>query len=376
MLNEKEIKKYSRHLLLNEIGGQGQLKLKEGKVLVIGAGGLGCPVLQYLVAAGVGTIGIIDFDIIEESNLQRQVLYNEEDIGKPKANVAAEKLHKQNSLINIISYNEKLSVENVEALFNQFEIIVDCTDNFSTRYLINDACVLFGKPMIYGSIHKFQGQVSVFNFKTANKKGPTYRCVFPVPPDNGTVPSCSEIGVLGVLPGIIGMMQATEVIKMITGIGEVLSGKLLFFDALIMQSSIIEIERNPDVENVTPATIEELKKQDYNFDCEINDMINEITVEQLQLYFENEDNIQIIDVRDENELPFVDELSGLKIPLFDIENNLEKISRDKKVILYCKSGIRSAAAIQILKNEFQFNNLYNLKGGVDEWMRTPKKVSS
>lgn len=372
MLTEQDKKKYSRHLLLDEIGVQGQLKLKQGKVLVVGAGGLGCPVLQYLTAVGVGTIGIVDFDFIEESNLQRQVLYNEKDIGKSKAIVAADILRKQNSLIQIVPHNEKLSIENVESLFNQYNIIVDCTDNFGTRYLINDACVLFNKPMVYASIHKFQGQVSVFNFKNSSLNPPTYRCVFPHPPIMGTVPSCAEVGVLGVLPGIIGLMQATEVIKMITGIGSVLSGKLLFFDALTMQSTLIEIERNPEVEKITPSSSNELSSYDYTFDCVPLKSIKEITSNDLQLLIDSKTDIQIIDVRNENELPFIDEYNDLKIPLFDIENKAQLISRSKKVILFCKSGTRSAAAIQILKNKFQFNNLLNLKGGTDEWLEYRK----
>lgn len=369
MLNEQEIKKYNRHILLSEIGETGQLKLKQSKVLVIGAGGLGCPVLQYLCAAGVGTLGIVDFDTIDESNLQRQILFNENDIGKLKVKVAAEKLQLQNSYITLLTYCEHLCAENVEAIFKNFEIIVDCTDNFSSRYLINDACIILNKPMVYGSIHRFQGQVSVFNYTMGSNKSATYRCVFPQAPVDGTVANCSEIGVLGVMPGIVGLMQATEVIKMITGLGTVLANKLLCFDALTMQSSIIEIERNPLVEKITLSTFKELKSTDYNFDCDNNDGINEITAEQLSEILLSENDLQFIDVRNINELPLLKEFTGIKIPLSEIENNNDKISRHHKVVVYCKSGKRSAAAIAILKSKFQFTNLYNLKGGTDEWLR-------
>jgi len=377
MLNEKELNKYNRHILLKEFGEAGQLKLKQSKVLVIGAGGLGCPVLQYLTAAGVGNIGIVDFDTVAESNLQRQVLYCEDDIGKSKIIVAADKLHKQNSLINIIPYNIKLNTFNAEKLFNEYQIIVDCTDNFSSRYLINDLCAILGKPMVYGSVHKFQGQVSVFNFKIRDKKPTTYRCLFPNPPESANLMSCSEIGVLGVLPGIIGIMQATEVIKIITCIGEVLSGKLLCFDALTMQTTMIEIERSSDVENITPSTLEEFINKNYDLEnnCSSSFKLKEITAGELHELLTDKNNIQLLDVRYLNEPPFIDELTDLQIPLHEIENNHFKISRDKEVIVYCKKGIRSAVAIEILTNKFQFTNLINLKGGVDEWIRFKNKIS-
>lgn len=372
MLNEKEKYRYSRHLLLKEIGLDGQLKLKQAKVLVVGAGGLGCPVLQYLAAAGIGTIGIIDFDVVDVTNLQRQVLFDETDVGKLKAVVAAEKLQKQNSHICIETYCEKLTTENVDDIFKPFNIVIDCTDNFSTRYLVNDACVLLGKPLVHGSIHRFQGQVSVFNYSVDEKLPVTYRCLFPSPPEDGAVLSCSEIGVLGVLPGIIGTLQATEAIKIISGIGKILSGRLLLFDALSMQSSIIEIERNPFVESITPSSFDALKKFDYSFQCKTEKVANEISVEKLQEWLKEKDGLQLLDVRNENELPEVEELSDLKIPLFDIENNISKISRKKKVVVFCKSGIRSAHAIELLTKKYSFGNLFNLKGGVEEWLN--KKI--
>lgn len=368
MLNEIELKKYNRHIILKEIGEEGQLKIKNSKVLVIGAGGLGCPVLQYLTAAGTGNLGIADFDIIDESNLQRQVLYNEEDTGKLKAVVSAEKLRRQNSMINIVSYNEKISAENAERIFSHYEIIVDCTDNFSSRYLINDFCVMLGKPMVYGAVHRFQGLVSVFNLKSGNRNPPTYRCLYPKPLASESNTACSETGVLGIIPGITGMIQATEVLKIITGTGEILSGKLFLFDSLTMQTSIIEIERNPFIENFTPSTSEELRKAEYSFRCEKELKGNEITVAELIMEIRNRDNIQIVDVRNFGEQPDMKEFIDINIPLSEIEAGHEKIRRDKKVILICKSGNRSADAAEILTEKYKFSNLNNLKGGIDEWL--------
>jgi len=237
-LTPEEKYRYSRHLLLEEVGLEGQEKLKEAKVLVIGAGGLGCPVLLYLAAAGVGTIGVIDFDTIDASNLQRQTLFSTDDVGRSKAEVAKEKLNANNPFINVIAYNEELTNKNSLEIFSAFDIIVDGTDNFHTRYMVNDACLIANKPFVYGAIHKFEGQVSVFNYQ----EGPTYRCLFPNPPEAGSIPSCSEVGVVGILPGIIGTQQANQVIKIILQIGQVLSGRLMIYNAL--QSSFMEIEIN------------------------------------------------------------------------------------------------------------------------------------
>src|ERR1035437_2494874 len=236
-MTTEEKRRYARHIILPEIGLEGQQKLKQAKVLVVGAGGLGCPVLQYLTAAGVGTLGIIDFDTVDESNLQRQVLYSTEDIGKHKAAIAKEKLEKQNPDINLVSHVAHLTSANALEIISQYDIVVDGSDNFATRYLVNDACVILNKVLVFGSIFKFEGQVSVFNYKG----GPTYRCLYPEAPAEGDVPNCAEIGVLGVLPGIVGTLQANEVIKIITGIGDILSGKLLTLDALTMQFNTFTI---------------------------------------------------------------------------------------------------------------------------------------
>lgn len=229
--------RYNRHIILSEIGQQGQDKISNAKVLVVGAGGLGCPILQYLTAAGIGTIGIIDFDVVDISNLQRQVLFGSSSLGQNKAEAAKQRLKDLNNTISIISYPKKLTYKNAITLFNQYDIIVDGTDNFETRYLVNDACIITNKPLVFGAIYKFEGQISVFNYKN----GPSYRCLFPNPP-NGTVPNCSEIGVLGVLPAIIGSMQANEILKIILGIGNVLSGKLLCYNALTLQISTLTLK--------------------------------------------------------------------------------------------------------------------------------------
>ena len=247
MLSESEKKRYNRHLILDKVGIEGQQRLKNARVLVIGAGGLGCPVLLYLTAAGVGNIGIIDFDTVDESNLQRQVLFTTEDIGKNKALAAKERLLARNNCIEITVFPEKLTTENALELFGQYDIIIDGTDNFSTRYLVNDACVISNKPLIYGAIFKFEGQVTVFNYQN----GPTYRCLFPNPPKAGSVPSCSDIGVLGVLPGLIGLQQANEALKIILQIGEILSGKLTIYNALGADTTIVNITKNETAVNLS-----------------------------------------------------------------------------------------------------------------------------
>lgn len=371
MLTEKEISRYSRHLLLSEIGKAGQEKLKNSMVLVIGAGGLGCPVLMYLAAAGVGKIGIVDFDKVDESNLQRQILFDIKDVGKLKADVARHKLSAQNPFVGIESITQKLSVQNALELFSGYDIIVDGTDNFSTRYLVNDACVLLEKILVSGSIFKFQGQVSVFNL---NVKSPTYRCLFPSAPPAESSPACSEVGVMGVLPGIIGSLMANEVIKIIVGIGELLSGKVLLVDALSMNFSKIELTRNPGSEKAVPQNENAFRKMDYDLFCGIKNNINmlkEISAEELSAMISAKENIQLLDVREINEMPEAPASNALKIPLGEIEKYTNKIDRDKKVIVFCRMGGRSRKAIEALEKH-GFQNLYNLKGGVMEWLKTTK----
>jgi molybdopterin/thiamine biosynthesis adenylyltransferase/rhodanese-related sulfurtransferase len=344
-LSQEEQKQYNRHLILNEIGGNGQLKLKKAKVLVIGAGGLGCPILQYLTAAGVGTIGIIDHDTIDQSNLQRQILYAHEDIGNYKVEVAAKKLAGLNPFINFKPYTQKLNSAIAIELFSLYDIIVDGSDNFPTRYLVNDASVLTNKPVVSGSIFKFEGQVSVFNYLN----GPTYRCLFPSPPKSEEVPNCSEIGVLGVLPGIIGSLQANEVIKIICGIGNVLTGKLLIYDALTLQQSLLSFEKN---ENIQINSLD----GDYNAFCGVNSDILEISLKEL----EQASSYNLLDVRTSAERND-HHLGGQHIPLDQLKQRSHEICQDKPLIVYCKSGIRSKEAIKLLKQLGFSNQLINLK---------------
>ncbi len=369
MLSKEEISRYSRHLLLSEIGIEGQAKLKNARVLVIGAGGLGCPVLLYLTAAGVGHVGIIDFDMIDESNLQRQILFDSSTIGKPKTEIAKAKLQNQNPFVKIKIFNIKLTIENAFELFSAYDIIVDGTDNFTTRYLVNDACYLLHKTLVSGSIFRFEGQISVFDF--IRKDTPTYRCLFPSPPSPELAPSCSEAGVIGVLPGIIGTLMANETIKLIVGIGEILVGRLLILNSLNMNFQTLEFERNTEAIKAIPKTEVEFKKMDYEYFCgnkTVQNSILEISVDELNTLISSQEKIQIVDVRELGEQPDVSTLHSLNIPLGEIENRAAEISKDKKVIVVCRSGIRSAYAIELLQSKYGFENLFNLKGGVSEWM--------
>ncbi len=350
---DKKMKRYNRHIILPEIGPQGQQKINQAKVLVIGAGGLGCPVLQYLAAAGVGTLGIIDFDIVDESNLQRQILFGTSSLGKNKALAAKQRLSDINPLITINAYPEALTQKNAIRLFEQYDIIVDGTDNFATRYLINDASVLTQKPLVYGAIYKFEGQVAIFNYQ----KGPSYRCLFPKPPKDGSVKSCSEIGVLGVLPGIIGTLQANEVMKIILGIGEVLSGKLQCYNALTAQSYTLDLQRNDaEIKAVLSQKDYFYTKKDPIFGCEIT--VQEIGIEEAL----NLNNSLFIDIREASEKPEINQLPVVKIPLSKLEQNITRLDPEKNIILFCQSGVQSINAIKILK-KYNINNSYSLQGG-------------
>ncbi|MFD1161999.1 HesA/MoeB/ThiF family protein [Hwangdonia seohaensis] len=353
--------RYNRHIILSEIGQTGQDKISNAKVLVIGAGGLGCPVLQYLTAAGVGTIGIIDFDVVEISNLQRQVLFGKSSLGQNKAMAAKQRLEDLNNEISIIAYPEKLTHKNAINLFNQYDIIVDGTDNFATRYLSNDACLLTNKPLVFGAIYKFEGQVSVFNYNN----GPSYRCLFPNPPKKDTIPNCSEIGVLGVLPGIIGSMQANEVLKIILNLGDVLSGKLLCYNAQTSKTFILKINRNEKIINSVLNDKENFHKNDIDFNCEID--ADEVSITSIL----SKDNIQFIDVREAHEQPKVENLEVTYMPLSTLKNNLNKIDLKKEKYLFCQSGIRSKKAVSILK-ALKIENCFSLKEGAAEIIETYK----
>lgn len=358
--NKKELTRYSRHFVLPQFGIEGQRKLKLACVVVVGAGGLGCPVLQYLTAAGVGKIGIIDFDLVSESNLQRQILYGSKDIGKAKATCAAEKLGLLNEFVKVVPMVTQIDSSNALPLLTDFDIVVDCTDNFQTRYLLNDAAVLLDKPLIYGSIFRYEGQVSVFNLD----KGANYRDLYPEPPAPGSVPNCEEGGVLGVLPGIIGCLQANEVLKIISGIGDPLSGKLLLLDTLTLETQVITFP-NRNQRNIINKLI------DYNDFCGINKIkqemnVKEVTVEDLKKMKDAGEDFQLIDVREKYEIDIC-HLNGECIPLNEIPNSIGKISREKKVVIHCRSGGRSSNTVKWLERNHQFDNLYNLKGGILAW---------
>jgi molybdopterin/thiamine biosynthesis adenylyltransferase/rhodanese-related sulfurtransferase len=346
-LTNEEKKQYNRHLILNEIGEKGQLKLKKSKVLVIGAGGLGCPVLLYLTAAGAGTIGIMDNDVVDQSNLQRQILYTIDDIGFSKAKMAAKRLSKLNPFVNFNVYQEKLTRQNAISLFNKYDIIVDGSDNFNCRYLTNDAAVITRKPLVYGAIFKFEGQVSVFNYQGSG----TYRCLYPMPPNPEESPNCSEIGVLGVLPGIIGSLQANETIKIIYGIGEVLANKLLIYDSLQMSQMILIFEKDTKLEVIDLDT-------DYDFFCGISSK-EEITLKELQ---KNIEKYNLLDVREVWERAQY-HIGGQHIPLNELLERTDEVYKNKVLVVYCKSGIRSKKAIDILIANSYKSALLNLKGG-------------
>ena len=369
-LSNQEKLRYSRHLNLPDFGIPTQEKLKRAKVLVVGTGGLGAPLLQYLTAVGVGTIGVVDFDVIDESNLQRQVLFGMEDIGKPKTAVAITKLRAQNPFVHFIEYNLKLDASNALEIISNYDVVADGTDNFPTRYLVNDACVLTGKPNVYASIYRFEGQVSVFNWE--NKEGilgPNYRDVFPTPPPSGMIPNCAEGGVLGVLPGIIGSIQASEVIKVITGMGVSLSGKLFLMDVLDFSNRTLNIKRDPKnpLNGETP-TIKALI--DYESFCgitnDLNDLIDLSPIELARWRREGQD-FQLIDLREAYEFE-AGNIGGQGIPLGELAASVNLIDKNRPVVFLCKSGKRSAQAIENLTSlAADYSNLRHLKGGLLSW---------
>ena len=371
VFSKDELARYNRHIIIPDFGIEAQKKLKESKVLVIGSGGLGSPLLLYLAAAGIGTIGIVDFDVVDDSNLQRQVLFGVEDVGKPKTETAKKRLQSLNPFITINTYNIRITSTNILDILNEYDLVADGTDNFPTRYLVNDAAVLSGKPNVYASIFQFEGQVSVFNYKDANGiLGPNYRDLYPLPPPPGLVPNCAEAGVLGVLPGIIGSLQALEVIKVITGIGETLSGRFFTFDALTFESRTFNISRNPaNPLNGESPSIKTLI--DYEAFCGLKEQaketLKEISVKELYEWQVRGDDYQLIDVREPHEFEIAN-IGGELFPLALLSSVADKISREKKVVIHCKMGGRSAKAIRQLQEEFGFDNLYNLKGGIIAWI--------
>src|SRR5438067_7766988 len=366
-LSNEEIARYSRHLILPEVGMEGQQKLKAAKVLCVGTGGLGAPLAMYLAAAGVGTVGLVDFDTVDASNLQRQIIHSTATVGKLKVDSAEIMLKGLNPFLNVVKHNTMLTSANALEILKYYDVIADGTDNFQTRYLVNDACVLLNKPNAYGSIFRFEGQASVFG----TKEGPCYRCLYPEPPPPGLVPSCAEGGVLGILPGLVGVIQATETIKLILGIGEPLIGRLLLVDALGLRFRELKLRKNPDC----PAcgknpTITKLI--DYEQFCGIRGeeapaevTTDEIQVEELQQRLDRGDDIYVLDVREPHEYDICN-IGGHLIPLGDLPNRVSELDTSKEIVAHCRSGVRSAKAVNFLR-QAGFKKVHNLAGGILAW---------
>jgi len=372
-LSQDQIARYSRHLLLPEVGVKGQEKLCNAKVLCIGTGGLGSPLGLYLAAAGIGTLGLVDFDIVDQSNLQRQIMHGESTVGKLKVDSAKDRLADMNSDVEVITYNTRLSSENAMEIFKDYDIIVDGTDNFPTRYLANDAAVLLGKPYIYGCILRFEGQASVFH----SKEGPCYRCLYPEPPPPGLVPSCAEGGVLGVLPGIIGLIQATEVVKLILGKGETLVGRLMIFDALAMKFREMKLRKDKDcpICGENPTITELIDYEQFcgipsTAEAEAENAALEIPAEEVKLKLDGSGKFTLVDVREPSEYDICRIDGSVLIPLGLIEEmkpkNLNGLSQNDEIILHCKAGVRSLKAVKALK-KMGFENVKSMAGGIEAW---------
>jgi molybdopterin/thiamine biosynthesis adenylyltransferase/rhodanese-related sulfurtransferase len=366
-LSQAEFARYSRHIIMPEVGLDGQKKLKAAKVLIIGTGGLGSPLALYLGAAGVGTIGLVDFDTVDASNLQRQIIHGTKDVGRSKCQSAADKLQDLNPEVNVVLHEERFTSKNAVQIVEPYDIVIDGTDNFPTRYLTNDVCVLLNKPNVYGSIFRFDGQATVFH----PEKGPCYRCLYPEPPPPGEVPSCAEGGVLGILPGVIGCIQATETIKLILGIGEPLIGRLLHYDALNMTFKTFKIRRDPKWAVGAPhPTIKGLI--DYEQFCGIRGgpapapLGNEVTPEQLKKRIDAGEDLFVLDVRNPNEYQICRIPGTTLVPLPELPNRFAEVPKDREVVVHCKSGMRSAKAIEFLKSQ-GFSKLANLTGGILAW---------
>jgi adenylyltransferase/sulfurtransferase len=370
-LSVDEVQRYSRHLIIPEIGMTGQKRLKNARVLCVGAGGLGSPALLYLAAAGVGTLGVVDFDVVDESNLQRQIIHGQSDIGRPKAESARDSILEINPLVNVVVHETALDNDNVMEIFSQYDLIVDGTDNFATRYLVNDACVLLGKPYVWGSIYRFDGQASVF----WAEYGPCYRCLYPEPPPPGMVPSCAEGGVLGVLCASIGSIQVNEAIKLITGVGDSLAGRLMIYDALEMNYRTVRVRKDPEcpICGKNPSITELI---DYDAFCgavsaDAAEAASDSTISATELkeMLDRKDNIFLIDVREPNEYEIVSIPGATLIPKdqFLTGAALERLPQDKRIVLHCKSGARSAEALAIVKKA-GFSDAVHVGGGVLAWV--------
>ena len=367
-LSKEEILRYSRHLIMPEVGMEGQLKLKQAKVLLVGAGGLGAPLGLYLAAAGIGRIGMVDFDVVDFTNLQRQVIHGTKDVGRKKLDSAFETMHDINPYVRLDRFETALTSENAFDIFKDYDYVVDGTDNFPTRYLVNDACVLLGKPNVYGSIFRFEGQATVF----AYEGGPCYRCLYPEPPPPGLVPSCAEGGVLGILPGIIGLIQATETVKLILVIGQPLVGRLMLYDALGMKFRELKLRKNPDCPICGDhRTITKLI--DYQEFCGIPNhapveapVVGEIDVTELKAKQDRGDKFVLVDVREPHEYQIARIPGSVLIPLGELPKRLNELNPRDEIVMHCKMGGRSAKAVDLLKQN-GFTRVINVKGGITAW---------
>ncbi|MEY9213711.1 adenylyltransferase/sulfurtransferase MoeZ [Thermobifida halotolerans] len=366
-LTVDEVQRYSRHLIIPDVGMDGQKRLKNARVLVVGAGGLGSPALLYLAAAGVGTLGIIDFDVVDESNLQRQVIHGQSDIGKPKAESARESIEEVNPYVNVVLHKERLDSTNALEIFSGYDLILDGTDNFATRYLVNDAAVLLNKPYVWGSIYRFDGQVSVF----WNEYGPNYRDLYPEPPPPGMVPSCAEGGVLGVLCAAIGSVMVNEAIKLITGIGDPLVGRLMIYDALEMTWRTVKVRKDPDAEPITELIDYEAFCGTVSEEAQQAAMGSTITARELKEKMDRGEDFFLVDVREKNEYEIVNIPGAVLIPKgeFLTGEAFAKLPQDKQIVLHCKSGARSAEALAAVKNA-GFGSAVHVGGGVLSWIET------
>ncbi len=366
-LTGDELRRYGRHIVIPEVGTDGQRRLKNARILLVGAGGLGSPAALYLAAAGVGTLGLVDFDVVDITNLQRQIIHGTSDIGRPKLDSAADRIREVNPHVHVEQFDTALRSDNALGIARDFDVIVDGTDNFPTRYLVNDTCVILGIPNAFGSVLRFEGQASVF----ATSDGPCYRCLFREPPPPGVVPSCAEAGVLGILPGLIGTIQATEAIKLILKTGDSLAGRLLLVDALTMQFRTITLRRDPECPACGTREIRELI--DYEAFCGMpareqssSDVLSDMSPRELKRRLDAGDDIQLIDVREEWESRIASIPGGRLIPLGSLENVVETLDRDRETVLYCKSGVRSLHAAHYLSEE-GFSRVANLSGGILRW---------
>jgi len=369
-LTTNELRRYSRHLILPEVGTEGQRKLKAARVLCVGTGGLGSPLAYYLAAAGVGTLGLVDFDVVDESNLQRQIIHSTADVGRSKLDSAAEKLTALNPALNVIKHKMRLTSANALGIMGDYDLVADGTDNFPTRYLVNDACVLLGKPNVYGSVFRFEGQASVF----ATKDGPCYRCIYPDPPPPGLVPNCAEGGVLGILPGLVGVIQATEAIKIILGKGESLAGRLLIVDSLGMRFRELKLRKNPECPVCgTAPTIKQLVDYEHfcgmtpasSEDLHIRNGIPQLSVRDLKQRIDRGEDVYILDVREPFEYQIAN-IGGKLIPPGEVPQRLGEIDRNREVIVQCRSGGRSQKIAEFLK-QAGYPSVVNLEGGILAW---------